>query len=104
MRRAQAPDLQECAQSFANGIALGRLAQKRLRELVLLFDPFLHGRAIAVLEPAVRIDELDAVQDVHDVVNFGGRIFGHGGLCECVRHKKQESDTCQRAREHGSSL
>src|SRR5206468_1794981 len=52
-----------------------------------------------VLEPAIRIDDLDAVQDIDDVVGLGGGIARFGSLCHGHRRtpSQHEQGDCQTA-------
>src|SRR5262249_13545797 len=85
----------------ANLVATRQLVEHAARERVLLIHPLLHPGIVGILEPAIGIGDLDAVQRVSCLFDTSRRIVrflvrrsgGHGGE---TQEKEREG-----ARRHG---
>ena len=78
-RDLEQADLQDVVQSPAHAVAEGKRAERLLRERILLAGPALHIGIVRLLQPPVRICDLDAVERLADVVDAGSRY-----LCACA--------------------
>ena len=79
-RLADGIDLQQLRDPLAEPLAPGDRVEHRTGIPILRVDPRAGLGAVLVLEPAVRVDHLDAVENLPDVVGPGGRRGCGGSL------------------------